>query len=330
MFWLGLSRTKPSVKWPALLLPASSAPLAGVPALEPVDVLAGRTPRTLLAYDRDLHDFAQFLEAPEARAAVELLLNLPHGQANAAALAYNAHLVDRGLKSATIARRLAALRSVVRMARTVGRIAWALDVESPRTEPYRDTAGPGDAGWRAMLSLAKRDAETGRPKPVRDLAIIRLLHDLGLRRGELVALDLADVDLEAGTVAVVDKGRTEALRLTLPDPTRDALAHWMTARGLDAGPLFVRLDRAAHAPTRLTDTAVFLVVRDLGRKTGLKRPTQPHALRHQGITKALDVTNGDVRTVQRFPRHADTRTLLPYDDRRRDLVGDVAKLVAGD
>ncbi len=202
-------------------------------------------------------------------------MNLPHGQANATALAYKAHLVDRGLKSATIARRLAALRSVVKMARTVGRIAWALDVESPKTEPYRDTAGPGDAGWRALLSLAKHDVETGRSKAVRDLAIIRLLHDLGLRRGELVALDLADVDLEAGTVAVVGKGRTEALRSTLPDPTRDALAHWMATRGLDAGPLFIRLDRAADGPGRLTDTAVFLVVRDLGRKAGLSRPTRP-------------------------------------------------------
>ena len=306
-----------------------------VPALGPVDVLAaflaGRNPRTLLAYDRDLRDFARFLAAPDARAAVELLMNLPHGQANATVLlGYKAHLVNRGLKSATIARRLAALRSVVKMARTVGRIAWALDVERPKTEPYRDTAGPGDAGWRAMLSLAKQDVETGRSKAVRDLAIIRLLHDLGLRRGELVALDLADVDLETGTVAVVGKGRTEAVRLTLPDPTRDALAHWMTMRGLDPGPLFVRLDRAADGPSRLTDTAVFLVVRDLGRKAGLSRPTRPHALRHQGITKALDVTNGDVRTVQRFSRHADTRTLLLYDDRRRDLAGDVAKLVAGD
>ena len=89
-------------------------------------------------------------------------------------------------------RRLVALRSVVNMAGTIGVVAWALDVESPRAEPYRDTGGPGDAGWRAMLALVKRDAESGRPKPVRGLAIVRLLHDLALRRGELVALDLAD------------------------------------------------------------------------------------------------------------------------------------------
>jgi integrase/recombinase XerC len=125
-------------------------PVASLPALGSVDVLAaflaGRNPRTLLAYDRDLRDFGRFLGAADGRAGVELLLNLPHGHANATALGYKASLVDRGLKSATIARRLAALRSVVKMARTIGVVVWALDVESPKAEPYRDTAGPGDAG----------------------------------------------------------------------------------------------------------------------------------------------------------------------------------------
>jgi integrase/recombinase XerC len=218
------------------------------------------------------------------------------------------------------------------MARTLGVVPWALDVDSPRAEPYRDTAGPGDAGWRAMLAEAKRGAASGRPKPVRDLAILRLLHDLGLRRGELVALDRADVALEPGAawVAVIGKGQTAATRLTLPDPTRDALAEWIGRRGEDPGPLFVRLDRAASGPDRLTDTGVFLIVRDLGPKAALPRPTRPHALRHEAITRAHDKTNGDVRTVQRFSPHPDTRTVLLYDDRRKAVAGDVARLVAGD
>ena len=94
--------------------------------------------------------------------------------------------------------------------------------------------------------------------------------------------------------------------------------------------MFVRLDRAAAGPDRLTDTAVFLIVRDLGRKAGLAKPVRPHGLRHEAITRALDKINGDVRTVQRFSRHADTRTVLLYDDRRKDVAGDVAKLVAED
>jgi len=87
-----------------------------------------------------------------------------------------------------------------------------------------------------------------------------------------VALDLADADLDGGTVAVVAKGHTEPVRMTLPGPARDTLAGWTSSRGGEPGLLFVRLDRAARAPTRLTDTAVFLIVRDLGRAVGLARP----------------------------------------------------------
>lgn len=318
------------------LATVKAVPLPAPLSMAPVDVLSawlgGRNPRTLAAYSRDVDDFAAFLESPSGTAAVELLLSMSHGDANALALAYRAHLINRGLKSATIARRLAALRSVVKLARTLGRIAWALDVESPKVEPYRDTAGPGENGWRSMLSAAKLAAESCRAKAVRDLALVRLLHDLALRRSEVVALDVASIDLEAGTVDVIGKGKTQALRMTLPDPTRDALAAWLDIRGADPGPLFVRLDRARDTGEleRLTDTAVYQIVRALGTTAGLSRPTRPHALRHQAITRALDATGGDVRTVQRFSRHADTRTLLLYDDRRNDLAGEVAKMVAAD
>ena len=60
-------------------------------------------------------------------------------------------------------------------------------------------------------------------KGIRDRAILRLLHDLALRRGEVVGLDAKDLDLEAGTVAVLGKGRTGKVNLSLPEPTREAL-----------------------------------------------------------------------------------------------------------
>jgi integrase/recombinase XerC len=64
----------------------------------------------------------------------------------------------------------------------------------------------------------------------------------------------------------------------------------------------------------------------LGTKAGLT--VRPHGLRHLAITSALDLTKGDVRAVQKFSRHRDMRVLNTYDDNRRDLAGDVARLVA--
>jgi len=314
------------------LTPVSTANvLSNLSALDVLDAfLSGRNPRTLRAYGRDLDDFARFLGAPDTRAAVAGLLDLPHGHANAAALGYRAHLTERGLKSATIARRLAALRSVVKCARMLGRVAWALDVEGPRAEPYRDTSGPGTTGWGRLWGAA--EAAGDGTKARRDRAILRLLYDRGLRRGELAALDLADVDLsaEAPAVAVVGKGRNERERLTLNARTGRALADWLDARGPGPGALFVRLDRAAVTPGRLSGEGVRLVVRELGKAAGLPRAVRPHGLRHASITEALDMTGGKLRDVAVFSRHRDVKTLMVYDDRRRDVGGDITRLLGGE
>jgi len=292
-------------------------------------VLAGRNARTACAYRADYEDFARFLGAASPADALEALVALPHGTANAAALAYRAHLVERKLAAATVARRLAALRSAVKLARQLGRVSWALEVESPRPQGYRDTAGPGRDGWRAMLDRARDEATT--PKGRRDLALVRLLHDLALRRAEAVALDLADIDLARGVLQVTGKGKTAKVPITLPDPTRRARADWLAARGPEPGPLFRRLDHAAGTTGgRLTGRAVHQIVGALGRRAQLSRPVRPHGLRHQGITRALDATGGDVRAVRRFSRHAKLDTLLTYDDNRRDLAADVARAVAED
>lgn len=283
--------------------------------------LAGRKATTLQAYRQDLEDFRAFVGTATSADAAAVLLAHGHGAANGLGLAYRAALVDRGLSPATVNRRLAALRSLVALARTLGLVPWRLEVANVKSEAYRDTRGPGRVGVRALLDELDERLDA---KAVRDRALVRLLYDLALRRGEVVALDVADVNLEAGTVAVVGKGRTERVRLTLPEPTVAALAAWLEVRGVESGPLFVNFDRAGKGG-RLTGRSVGRVVAELGAAVGLT--VRPHGLRHAAITDALDRT-GDARRVQRFSRHAKLETLLRYDDNRQDLGGEVARLVA--
>lgn len=285
--------------------------------------LAGRSPRTLEAYGQDLQDFARYMKAETPEAGARLLLAHGKGRANETAHSYRADLLARGLSPATVNRRLAALRSLVKVARIFGAVDFTLDVEGVRSQGYRDTRGPGRGGVRLLLdSLASK---TG-PKARRDEAVVRLLYDLGLRRGEAVALDLSDVDLQAGTVSILGKGRTEKETLTLPEPTKAALELWITARGDGAGPLFVNFDHARKG-ARLTGRSVARILAGLGSAVGLV--VRPHGLRHAAVTEALDLTGGDVRKVQRFSRHRDLRVLTRYDDNRQDLGGEVARLVAG-
>src|SRR4051812_43439443 len=101
--------------------------------------LAGRSRQTLRAYPRDLAGFAGWAGAGSPGEAAGLLLAGGQGRANEVALAYRQQLQARGLAPATVNRRLAALRSLVKLARTLGMVGCSLDVEGPRGEPLRDT-----------------------------------------------------------------------------------------------------------------------------------------------------------------------------------------------
>jgi integrase/recombinase XerC len=293
-------------------------------------LLSGRTVNTLKAYAFDLSDFARYVGAASAPAAVDGLLAMGRGNANRVVLAYMADMrSERKLSTATVARRIYSLHSMVNTARKIGRVEWTLDVEPPTTIKYRDTTGPGLDGWKKMKGKAKELAATT-TQGKRDIALVHLMHDSCLRRGECVALDMVDVDLERSQVAIVGKGKTEKEWLTISTQAKDALVNWIAARGDESGPLFIRLDPAAMGLERITGDSVNRIVNKLGRKSGLKRKVRAHGLRHQGITRALDLTNGNVRMVQNLSRHADPRTLMKYDDARRDDAGTLANMLGND
>jgi integrase/recombinase XerC len=283
----------------------------------------GRKAETIKAYQADLEDFRAFEKSSTLEQAAHSLLKGNLGQANALVLDYKAHLVGRQLTPATINRRLAALRSFVKLARMLGLVPWKLEVEGMKSEGYRDTRGPGRMGFRDMLYVLDQRKDT---KAVRDRAILRCLFDLGLRRAEVLHLDLHDLDLRAETLAVLGKGRTQKEMLTLPPETKAAIEAWLIVRGDGAGPLFHSLDRARKGTGRLTGAGLYDVVRKLGNKAGLK--VWPHGLRHAAITEALDLTGGNVRAVQKFSRHRDVRVIERYDDNRTDMAGQVARRLA--
>jgi integrase/recombinase XerC len=302
----------------------------GLIKAEPADellaaFLAGRSDCTRRAYSQDLDDFRRFLGVGKVSEAATRLLSRGHGNANALALAWRANLQERRLQAATINRRLAALRSLVQLARTLGIVPWTLEVRNLRAESYRDTRGPGRNGVRLLLDEVERRRDK---KAIRDRAALRLLYDLGLRRNEVVAIDVGDLDLDAGTVSVLGKGRTQKTKLTLPAPTRETIRQWLEARGTEPGPLFINVDRAGKG-CRLTGTSLYRIVRRLGEQVGLK--VRPHGLRHTAITEACKLAQAKgmgLEEVLDFSRHRDVKVLMVYRDRERNVQGQLATLVA--
>ena len=310
------------------LVPTQTAPLNQVSVLTPGErlvqaFLRGRSPRTMLAYRKDLENFAKFLGTQTIDEAASKLLVHGHGPANGLVLDYQAQLLEEKKAPATINRRIAAIRSLIHIGNLLDLVTWKIDVENVKSSKYRDTAGPGETVVSQIFQELR-----GRPgvKSIRDRAIVHLLFDLALRRGEVVSLDCKHVDLKAGTISVMGKGRRERVTIKMPASTCKALAAWSDVRDHDSDAFFFALDPRTYGH-RLVGQSIYAIVKEAGDKVGSR--ARPHGLRHTAITSALDKTNGNKRAVQRFSRHLDGRTLDLYDDNRTDMAGEVAALVAG-
>jgi integrase/recombinase XerC len=283
--------------------------------------LADKADYTKRDYAGDLARFAAFYGHDDIETAAQMFIRLGNGAANACLLSWKAAQLEAGLTPATINRRLACIRSLVKRARQLGLTTLCVDVEGLRRQTYRDTRGPGLKHATAMLRLV--EGRKGARGP-RDFAILALAIDCGLRRSEILGLDLEHVEPDG--LWIKGKARHQRERITLPEPTVAALARWIECRGSEPGPLFIAIHRSGTFGGRLSGSALYGLVARVGKKLGLR--VSPHKLRHTAISTALDQTSGDVRGVRLYSRHRDVGTVLIYDDARGDRGGSVAKLVA--
>jgi integrase/recombinase XerC len=134
--------------------------------------------------------------------------------------------------------------------------------------------------------------------------------------------------MEGGVLWILGKGRDEREPVTVPRPSRVALARWIEQRGAEPGPFFLSRDRAGKGDGRLTGRGIDQMIKKVGRQLGMVK-IRYHGLRHAAITDALVATNGDVALVQQFSRHGDPRTVMIYRDNTQDDFGRIAELVAG-
>lgn len=279
--------------------------------------LEGRSPQTLRAYKKDLEDFAGFLKLTTGEEAANYLTSRTHAEANELVLSYRNSMVGEKLAPATINRRLAALRSLIKLANLLGHVVWLLGVENVKGEKYRDTAGPGEEKIATIVAMLEEEAT---PKARRDLAIIHLLFDMGLRRGEVAELRLEHVRFEGsrGTVSVMGKGRRERVDYTMPSIAVAAIKTWLKEQ---------KDIQHGDSLFGVTGQAIWNILDNVSKRAGVGH-VRPHGLRHSGITRALDATDGNIRKVQKFSRHKNVNTLMIYDDNRRDFFGEIAELAS--
>lgn len=257
---------------------------------------------TLTAYRRDLERLAAFCGAQGA-------VRFPADCNSALLRAFVARLHHEGLAGRSIARILSAVRAFYRYLLREGivRCNPAAGLAAPR--PARRlprTLSPEQAARLVEIEASDVLAQ-------RDRAMFELLYSSGLRLSELVALDLADLDLAEGTVRVAGKGGRERL-LPVGRQACAALRAWLAARATlvpDTASANTQALFVGRAGRRLTPRAVQARLALWARRQGLDVPVHPHLLRHSFASHLLE-SSGDLRAVQELLGHASLTTTQVY------------------
>lgn len=212
---------------------------------------------------------------------------------------------EKGYSASTISQHLTALKSLTDVANIIGIIPWTLRVKRPRVEAYTDTSGPGTERIAVVLDVLEKKTD---PASVRDCAIITLLYEACLRRGDLVNLTLKDVDIEGRKLFLQRKKKWDKVMIPLHENGARRLAQWIEIRGKDPGPLFKSFDHNQRKPG-LSGSSILRICHkhNLGRA---------HGLRHTGATDLLTISDGNVTAVMAVTGHIEPKTLMKYNDNR--------------
>lgn len=163
----------------------------------------------------------------------------------------------------------------------------------------------------ALYDVCERDTS---PAGIRDAAILAIMFDTGLRRFEVSALDVDDIDLELNVV-VVRAGKGRKLReVPLTKNTRARYAVWVRFTGAEHGPLFYRIRKGGMVErVRLSDRPIETMMTKRATQAGIKA-VSPHDTRR---TFASDCFEAGIPgpTVQALMGHSDFKTTAKYDRR---------------
>ncbi len=264
----------------------------------------GRSGNTVRAYVRDVGVFLEAVGA-EDDAAV--------GAVTLADLRTHLGRVARsGAARATVARTAASLRTFFRWCERTGRIETdpSLRLSAPRR---RRTLPPvlAQRSAAALLEVATVAADDADPVHLRDRAALELLYGTGIRVGELVGLDIDDVDLDARVLRVVGKGDKER-RVPFGAPAAQAVSDWLRngrpelATG-ESGAALLLGRRGRRADQRQVREVVHRLLRHVPDAPDVG----PHGLRHSAATHLLE-GGADLRMVQELLGHASLATTQVY------------------
>ena len=230
---------------------------------------------------------------------------------------------DEGKSPSTINLYLAAIKGVAKaswMSKVIDVETYQWIKEVKRVKGTRSTKGRALNVEEVQTLINTCD---GSISSLRDSALLALTYSAGLRRNELVNLQLGDLDISEGSISVMGKGNKQTINY-VNDKAISTVQKWLDVRGNTKGNLFLRIRKGGKIVDKgITGEAMANIVCKRYKDAELKRISS-HDLRRSFATNLLE-SGVDVFVVSKLMRHAEIATTRTYDMRGEGSAIDAAK-----
>jgi len=272
----------------------------------------GLSLNTLQSYRRDIEQYLSYLNS----------INLKNvsGTNKTTIIAYLLHLKKIGRATSTISRNLASIRSFYQYIAKNKLIEQdpTAELESPKVEKKLPQ----------ILSTSEVELLLEQPKCIdlkgyRDKAMLELLYATGIRVSELISLDIADINLEAGFISCCKGNRERAIPIGSV-AIASLMEYLSKARGLlvqneNEKALFVNVNGK-----RLTRQGFWKIIKQYKNLANINKDITPHTLRHSFAAHLLE-NGADLRSLQEMLGHSDISSTQIYTQITKNRIKEVYK-----
>lgn len=272
---------------------------------------------TKTAYIKDLKFFFNFLKSGNVQIIHPKDIQSFHFQL------YRDHLLEHGLSSATINRRLVCIRSFMKWAIAAKLMDHnPLDtVKLPKVQTESPTTAFDDEEVLQMINSPDLLTHKGR---THRLVMILLFH-LGLRRSELTHIKLQQISHERGHIILRihgkgDKTRLIPLNLSVYNEIQNYI-QYLQSNGIELGAedYLIQTEQKNKNSKAIDGSTIFRIIEKYAKKLGINKSVSPHSCRATVISHLLDTQHASIRDVATFAGHSNITTTERYDKRRKNL-----------
>lgn len=263
----------------------------------------GQSPRTSEEYARDVELFGSFLEPGHPKTTA--FLKLPTATTSDVRRFVMELMGPRAYTATSVRRKIAALRSFFALQKREGRRADnpAQDVPPPKAAKRLPHVMSENEVAKLLRTRVSGKTDFQR---LRDVAMMELLYASGIRRAELVGLNISDVDLDRRVMRVIGKGNKQRT-VFINQASSDAIRNYLGVRPRTPDEALFLSKRK----TRLSHRQAWVIFRQFAELSGITQHVTPHVMRHSFATHLLE-NGADLVTIKELLGHESLSTTQIY------------------